>query len=137
MIKWNPGLNIMRGSMIILGLLVAGNLLAKDDFTGQTITFNAADGLKVTADLYQSGQEQVPLIILFHQAGYSRGAYRPIAPRLNKLGYDVLALDQRSGGEARGIKNQTHLLAKKLAKATDYAAAIPDLEGALRYSKNI
>lgn len=108
----------------------------KADFSGKTITFKAADGLQVTADLYMTTNADAPLIILHHQAGYSRGAYRPIAPELNKLGFNCLALDQRSGNEAQGIKNETKKAATKMNKATKYPDAIPDLEAGLAYAKN-
>lgn len=102
----------------------------------KTITFKATDGLQVTADLYMTKNADAPLIILHHQAGYSRGAYRPIAPRLNKLGFNCMALDQRSGNEAQGVKNATKQTAVKMGKATKYPDAIPDLEAGLNYAKN-
>ena len=36
-------------------------------------------------------------IVMFHQAGWSRGEYREIAPKLVAKGYRVLAVDQRAG----------------------------------------
>ena len=98
-----------------------------------TVTFPAADGLTITADLYWTGDATKPFIILFHQAEYSRGEYLEIAPKLNALGYNCLAVDQRSGGAANGIKNETHQAAKAQKLATGYTDAYADLEAALSY----
>jgi hypothetical protein len=54
-----------------------------EENTMQTITFQAADGLTATGDLYLTGDKAAPFILLFHQADYSRGEYRQIAPKLN------------------------------------------------------
>ena len=98
-----------------------------------TITFPTTDNLTVTADLYWTGDASKPFIILFHQARYSRGEYLEIAPKLNALGYNCLAVDQRSGRSANGIKNETSQLAKDAKLPTGYTDAYPDLEAALDY----
>ena len=60
----------------------------------EEITFEAEDDLTITADLYRSDPRlETPFIVLFHQAGFSRGAYREIAPRLNALGFNAMAQD--------------------------------------------
>ena len=107
----------------------------KDDFKGKTVHLNATDGLPVTADLYMTDDKHAPLIILYHQAGFSRGEYRSIAPQLNKLGFNCLTLDQRSGKEVNGVENETYKKAVNLNKKTEYVNAIPDIEGAFLYAK--
>lgn len=107
----------------------------KTIFKGKTVNFTADDGVKITADLYMTSQSDAPFIILYHQAGYSRGEYREIAPKLNKLGFNCMAVDQRSGKEVNGIINETNIEAKKLNKPTQYVDAIPDLEAAYLYVK--
>ena len=108
----------------------------KTEFLGKTISFKTDDGVKVTADLYMPHNKDAPFIILYHQARYSRGEYREIAPKLNEMGFNCLAVDQRSGKEVNGVVNQTHLEAKKTNKATEYVNAIPDMEAAFSYVKN-
>ncbi len=108
----------------------------KTGFKGETINFTSNDGVKITADLYMTHQTDAPFIILYHQAGYSRGEYREIAPKLNELGFNCLAVDQRSGKEVNGVINQTHIEASKLDKPTEYIDAIPDLEAAYLYVKH-
>ncbi|NOQ92300.1 MAG: alpha/beta hydrolase [Flavobacteriaceae bacterium] len=101
----------------------------------KTVHFTASDGIKITADLYMTSNTNAPFIILYHQAGYSRGEYRSIAPKLNELGFNCMAIDQRSGKEVNGIINETHLEALKLNKPTEYVDAIPDVEAAYQYVK--
>lgn len=104
-------------------------------FAQETITITAGDGLEITADLYKKYHASAPFIILFHQAGWSRGEYLEIAPKLNKLGYNCLAVDQRSGGKVNGVENQTASRAKKAGKGTGYADAFKDVEAAVKYVK--
>ena len=101
-----------------------------------TITFAGKDGLNITADLYKIDAENAPYIILFHQAFFSRGEYRTIAPRLNSLGFNCLAVDQRSGLYCKGVKNQTAANARKLHLDRKYMHALPDLRYSLFYVKD-
>ncbi len=129
----------MRRIILIIGFLVVVQFVngqQKIAFEGKTISFKSNDGVQVTADLYMAHKSDAPFIILFHQARYSRGEYREIAPKLNELGFNCLAVDQRSGKEVNGIINQTHLEAKKMNKATEYVNAIPDMEAAFSYVKD-
>jgi len=100
------------------------------------VGFKSADGLEITADLYLvSKDKQTPFIVLFHQAGWSRGEYHEIAPRLNELGYNCLAVDARSGGEVNDTTNATAARAKKRKLGTSYVDALPDLVASLEYAR--
>jgi dienelactone hydrolase len=74
-----------------------------------TIEFSSLDQLKVTADLYTTGDKHAPTIVLVHQSGASRGEYRQIAPHLQELGFNALAVDSRWGERDRwnGVVNET------------------------------
>ena len=103
-----------------------------------TVTFQTTDNINVTADVYssvESDKDVSPIILLFHQARFSRGEYREIAPKLNQLGYTCIAVDQRSGDKVNGVTNQTHLEAKKKGLATKYPDAFPDLVATLHYAQ--
>ena len=104
----------------------------------ETITFPSKDGLQITADTYIGETEKDrPLIVLFHQAGWSRGEYNEIAPKLNKLGFNALAVDLRSGKAVNGITNQTAKGAIKAGKGTRYVDALPDMESALLFARTL
>jgi len=120
----------------VLALLLgsaSGTALADGGFT--SVDFASAGEIEVRADLYESPDRSATLILLFHQAGWSRGEYREIAPKLVKLGYRVMAIDQRSGGGVNGVQNETARRAKKRHLPTSYLDAYPDLEAALAYAR--
>lgn len=97
----------------------------------QAIELTASDGTTIYGTLYAvTSDPPRPIILLFHQAGSSAAEYAPIAPRLGALGYDALAIDQRSGGGRFG-KNAT---VGAVGKSTGYLAAYPDLEAALAWA---
>ena len=73
----------------------------------KTVHYKSKDGIQITADLYMSHKTSAPFIVLFHQARWSRGEYREIAPKLNKMGFNCLAVDQRSGDAVNGVENET------------------------------
>jgi dienelactone hydrolase len=97
------------------------------------------DGLKVTMDLYfgpdVDGVER-PFIVLCHQAGWSRGEYGEIGRKLVKLGYNSVAIDQRSGGAVNGVENETAQWAAKQEKGTEFADAQQDIEAALEWARS-
>jgi dienelactone hydrolase len=99
----------------------------------QAVTLSAADGVKVFGDFYGVVQDKPrPLILLFHQAGSNAGEYAPIAPRLQSLGYNALAIDQRSGDARWDRPNRT---VDAFGKSTSYLEAYPDLEAALAWAE--
>jgi len=98
------------------------------------INFKSADNLLITADQYFSQPiNTTPIIVLFHQAGSSRGEYNDIAPRLNRLGFNCIAVDLRSGEYSRGKDNETSIRASNAGLSTNYADALPDVISALQY----
>jgi pimeloyl-ACP methyl ester carboxylesterase len=103
----------------------------------EKVYFSSKDGLKITAEYYKIHPDTVPLIVLFHQAGWSRGEYLEIGPRLNQLGFNCLAVDLRSGKTVNNIDNETFLEAKKKMKETNYLAAEIDIISAVEYASNI
>jgi len=124
----------MKMIVSLFGLILCMQVSAQNTSTKKTIEFPSEDGLLITADLYQIDTKS-PWIILHHQAGYSRGEYKEIAPRLNELGYNCLATDQRSGDEVNGVLNETHKRAVKKGLKTEYIDAIPDIEATLKYAQ--
>jgi len=100
-----------------------------------TVQFMTNDKVQVTADLYAPNASTAPFIILFHQATYSRGEYVEIAPKLNALGFNCLAVDLRSGGPVNGIENKTWWYADSLKMQTRYVDAYTDMRAAVSYVK--
>jgi thioredoxin-related protein len=68
----------MKIFILILFVVLSFQITAQEKFN-----FNSSDGLEITADLYFKNPETSPLILLFHQEGWSRCEYKEIAPQLN------------------------------------------------------
>lgn len=100
------------------------------DSAATPLVIKAADGVTVHGALYAAPNPKA-IILLFHQAGSSKGEYATIAPRLNALGYTALAIDQRSGGNLFGV-NET---ARGMGDEPGYLDAKPDLQAALDWAK--
>ncbi|PHN07071.1 alpha/beta hydrolase [Flavilitoribacter nigricans] len=102
-------------------------------FSYETITFRSKDGLSVTGNLYEVGPAN-PIILLCHQANYNKYEYADIAPRLNGLGYNVLAIDQRSGGTFAGNSNETLQTARAAGiQHPDFLDAEQDIVAAVEF----
>ena len=101
----------------------------------ESIDFPTTGGIQGRADVYRANNDSAALILLFHQAGWSRGEYREIAPKLAKAGYRVMAVDQRSGGAVNGVQNDTHYRATRMGLARSYLDAYVDMEAALTYAR--
>jgi len=99
----------------------------------ETLQFKSKDGLLITADYY-SVEQPKNLIVLCHRSNCNRGEYRETAPKLNKLGFSCLAIDQRSGMKAFGVINETSALAKQNGLPTGYLDAKQDIESAVNYA---
>lgn len=94
--------------------------------------FPSKDSLLISADLYEV-DEKKPIVLLCHQAGYSRGEYIETAKKLNYLGYSCMAIDQRSGKEVNNTLNETAQRAKDKNLPTNYLDAKIDIEAAINY----
>jgi len=117
--------------------LLAAALAALPAAAAERVTLTASDGLAVTADVYPGpGGATGPWIVLAHMAGSSRGEYREIAPRLNRLGYGAIALDQRSGSGFGGVANRTAAAAASKGKGQGYLDAAPDIEAGIAYARS-
>ncbi|MBD3637497.1 MAG: hypothetical protein HUJ25_09105 [Crocinitomicaceae bacterium] len=99
----------------------------------ETITFKAEDGLDIYANKYEIDKTS-PVIVLCHQARFNKFEYEGIAQRLNDMGFNCLAIDQRSGGPIAIKQNQTYNLAVEKGLEVDYLDAIPDIKAAVDFA---
>jgi len=120
---------MLRALALIAGMGLVPPLTPSDS----SLILTAADGVKVYARSYATAKPGAPVVLLFHQAGSSKTEYDPIAPRIVQLGMNVLAIDQRSGGDLYVPGNETveHLG----GSVKDYMSTLPDLEAALTWAK--
>ncbi len=118
-------------TLAVLCSIMLLSLLPSISQAKEEISFKSKDGLRITADAYFEHNKNHPLIVLFHQAGWSRGEYLEIAPKLGKMGFNLLAVDLRSGNKVNGIINKTAKSARNAGKSVTYLDAKQDIESAL------
>lgn len=116
---------------VLLSILFLSSIHA---FSQEKVSFKAADGLSITADLYLLNEEK-PFILLFHQAESSRGEYLEIAPKLLKLGYNCLAVDLRAGSKSNFVENETAQRAEEQSYTNTYLDAKQDILASIEFVK--
>ena len=124
--------NAMKLFTLLISLAITTSTYSK----GLEISFETDDGVTVYGEVYKAANAPMsaPVILLFHQGGGdTRGEYTPLVPRLLEQGYNLLAIDQRRGGERFDGVNRT-LAGVGNAEYT-YCDVYPDLEGALRFAR--
>lgn len=97
------------------------------------VQFPSIDSLMISANYYET-DPNAPVIVLCHQARYNKFEYAGIAPRLNKMGFNCLAIDQRSGGPISIHQNETMLRAIEQGKEYDYLNAEQDMVAAVNWA---
>ena len=99
----------------------------------EKITFPSLDSLPISANLYHKSNE-VPIIVLCHQARFNKYEYNGIAKKLMDKGFNCLAIDQRSGGGIVEEINETNLEAKKRNLPVDFLDAEKDIVAAVNFA---
>src|SRR5690242_581646 len=112
-------------SVFLLFLFFAGITSAQ-----LKMTFPSKDGVTITADCYPVNWESMT-ILLCHQNGVSRGEYKETAAKLNNLGFNCLAIDQRVGNDVHGVVNETAKDAKEKKKEQSFANEEQDIVAAV------
>lgn len=122
----------MKYAILILSSFTFSLVQAQNaTFEPKEINFQSSDDLTIYGDLYQINK-QATTVLLFHQArSNARAEYGEIAQRLVKEGYNVLAIDQRSGGQLYGSYNRT--VANIPLNKSKYCDVYVDLENTLEY----
>lgn len=128
-----PKLICLLATLALTLAVSASPSLADEGF--KSVDYPTEGGIQGRADVYACENDSATLILLFHQAGWSRGEYREIAPKLVKRGYRVMAVDQRSGGAVNGVQNETHYRAARMGLGRDYLNAYADMKAALVYAR--
>jgi len=103
--------------------------------TKTTVTYPSKDGLIITSDLYII-DDSSDFMILFHQAELSRGEYIDVALKFNELGYNVMAVDQRSGLIVNSVMNETAKRAKEEGFPAGWVEAGMDVQASIEYVRD-
>lgn len=98
----------------------------------EEVVLTTADSLNIYAYWHEI-EDNENTLVLFHQGGSNaRGEYTPIIPKLLNMGFNILTVDQRSGGQRYGSYNKT--VADIHMNRFHYCDAYPDLVRALQYA---
>jgi pimeloyl-ACP methyl ester carboxylesterase len=121
-------------------IIEADTTQSENEIAGQTykptyVEFPSADGLIISGTIHQI-DETSPSILLCHQAGFNMHEYDEIAPKLNALGFNCIAIDQRSGGILHDYVNQTADRAITEGFPIKYIDAEQDMVAAIDYTYN-
>ncbi len=99
---------------------------------GDIEPFLAPDSVEIHGVISEISQD-APYILLCHQAGYSHGEYKETAAWFNSIGFNTLAISQRSGNEVNGVVNETALQAAKKDSNVTYLDAEQDIKAAIAH----
>ncbi len=113
-----------------------GNRIVDNELSNEDklqVEFASLDSLIISANIYEISKDS-PVILLCHQARFNKFEYEGIAQELNRMGYNCIAIDQRSGGPIANMVNNTYNRAVKLGKETNYIDAEQDIIAAINYS---
>ncbi len=97
------------------------------------LNFPSSDGLIISANRYHLN-DTAPVIVLCHQARFNKFSYDGIAPKLVKMGFNCLAIDQRSGGPISSQQNETKNRAVEKGLPTSYLDAEVDIIAAVDFA---
>lgn len=101
--------------------------------SAERLSIASDDGIDVIADVYPHPDPNAPILLAAHRAGWSRGEYAPTAGWFNAQGFHVVAIDQRSGWEVNGARNETAARARAAGLPTAFIDAQADIERALAH----
>ena len=105
-------------------------------FSQKLVSFPSRDGLLVSAEMHGSNTGG-DIILLCHQARFSRGEFQETAKKLAEMGYNCLAIDLRSGDQVNGVTNETAARARLAGKPTEFLDAEQDILAAIDYLKSL
>lgn len=97
---------------------------------------SAPDGLNINANVYDIDKD-APVIVLCHQARFNKHEYDGIGERLNTLGFNCIAIDQRSGGPITDKQNWTNIRARQQGLGVDYLDAEQDIMAAVDFAAQV
>ena len=109
----------------------------QNDF--EEVKFTTPDSIEILGQLYEKDKKE-DIILLFHQGGSNiRGEYGPIMSKILDYELNVLAIDQRLGGQYYGNYNRTlaNIPTHSYGNSYGYCDAYNNLEGALELAQNL
>ena len=138
-------LSVMKLYILLFTLITLGLSSCTDEPIPDTrdpdpfpinMDITAPDGLNINANVYDIDKD-APVIVLCHQAQYNKHEYDGIGERLNALGFNCIAIDQRSGGPITNKQNWTNIRARQQGLGVDYLDAEQDIIAAVNFAAQV
>jgi len=125
----------MRRALVLAATLATPILLAQNAAAAgsksappETVEIKTSDGVKLAASFYKP-RERAPAVLLVHDAGGNRAQLEPLAERLQKQGFGVVAIDLRGHGDSKTDKLDWATLSEGDKKST-WSYAPRDIDAA-------
>jgi dienelactone hydrolase len=99
--------------------------------TPQTVTVDSPDGVKLVGSFYEAGKPMTPALLLLHQWQSDRHSYDEFAKKMQRAGFNVLAIDGRGLGESTKKADGSTVSAGRMN--TDVIAMIDDVGAAFDF----
>lgn len=94
----------------------------------ESVSLDAADGVRLAARIFRPRADSPPGLILVHRLGADHAAWDPFAYQAQLAGYMAISLDLRGHGESRG--NATTPLDYRTFKDPDWQDTLLDIDAA-------
>jgi len=104
-------------------------------FPAKKIVFKTSDDRSVVGELYDIGNNK-PVVLLCHQFGYNKYEYADIAPKLNAIGFNALAVDLTGGGTFAAHNNETVDIGKTDAAASNQQVTLDRVKEEIKAAVN-
>ena len=99
--------------------------------TPQTVTVDSPDGVKLVGSFYEADKPMTPALLLLHQWQSDRHSYDDFAKKMQRAGFNVLAIDGRGFGESTKKADGSAVSAGRMN--TDVLAMIDDVGAAFDF----
>ncbi len=120
--------------VIFLALVWQGATL-----TGQgvksSVNYFSKDSLLITADEYIV-VDSLPYVLLIHEQGSSRGEFKNIIGRFQKMNFNCLVVDVRNGGNSNFVGNETFKRCRVKGLSMAPIAIQGDIESSVDFAFN-
>ncbi|MCC7125449.1 MAG: alpha/beta fold hydrolase [Acidobacteria bacterium] len=122
---------VMAALLLAVALLTATT--APAEAAARPVTFTAADGVTIAADLYDAVSHPAPGVVLVHMQSRTRADWAGVAGDLQRLGITVLAIDLRGHGASAGSTTPLSAMVQDVRAAVTFlverAGVRPDAIG--------
>lgn len=94
----------------------------------QKVNLKTKDGVNIAGDFYSVANANAPAVVLLHMMPATKESWRDFAEKLNKNGFQALAIDLRGHGESDGGPNGFQKFSD-----SEHQASIKDADAAVDF----